>query len=127
MNAGPYSDELHKMCLAHFNEPFISFGEIARCIGYGETAVDCYIIAKDRKGVVSWHTCVGGYTWLNLLRQQGRVTSSKGETWDDLSRLDSTLALNGCPPEEEFRLDLRHDDYEGLRAPSARTESDRAS
>ena len=41
-----HSKELLDMCRAHFNEPMLSFGQVVRCIGYGETGIDCYVITK---------------------------------------------------------------------------------
>lgn len=99
--------DLQKMCEAHFNEPMISGSEIVRCIGYGETAVDCYIITRHIGGKVSWSTCVGGYVFLDRLKGQNRVTSNSGDNWDDLTRLDSLLSLNGCLREAEFITDRR--------------------
>jgi len=107
----PHSQELLDMCRAHFNEPIIASFDLMRCIGYGETGVDCYVIAKGRGGKVVWLTCVGGYTFLDRLKGQER-----GGVWDDFTRLDSLLGYNGAPKEDEFRLDLRHDDMEDQRS-----------
>lgn len=107
-------DNLEAMCRAHFNEPMISHGEIGRCIGYGETAVDCYIIVQKLRGEIVWNTCVGGYIFLNRLKGQKYIKSTSGEDWDDFTRLDSELALNGAPKQTTFRLDLRPDDWEGM-------------
>lgn len=108
-------NDMEEMCRLHFNEPMISFHEIARCIGYGETALDCYIITRHIGGKIVWNTCVGGYTFLDRLKGQEHVVSTEGENWDDFTRLDSSLALNGCPREESFLLDVRLDDFEGRR------------
>lgn len=118
MDEEPHSKELHDMARAHFNEPMIWNHELARCVGYGETAVDCYVIIRRsesgcEKGKLFWVTCVGGYTWLDRLKGQGYVKSVSGEDWDDLFRLDSDLKHNGCPREPEFILVLRHDEWEG--------------
>ncbi len=107
-----HSQELYQMAFAHFNEPFLSWGELSRVIGYGETAIDCYIIEMKRGGEVQWHTCVGGYTFLDRLKEQNAVDATNGERWDDLTRLDNELKCSGSPKQEEFRLDLRHDDEE---------------
>lgn len=112
-----HSEKLHQLALRHFNEPMLAHQEVVRCIGYGETAIDCYIIAKRPRGRVVWLTCVGGYTFLGRLKGQGYVLSTSGEEWDDLYRLDRSLELNGCPKEESFRLDLKHDDDESTPFP----------
>ena len=102
-----HSRKLLRMCKRHFNEPFLANERVARLIGYGETGVDCYIIAQhlaaafDARGKIIWHTCVGGYIFLNRLKRQGYVKSTTGEDWDDFSRLDSVLMLNGAPKQKE--------------------------
>lgn len=111
-----HNRELYEMCRAHFNEPMIAMERVVRCIGYGETAVDCYVISQSMGGKVTWHTCVGGYFWLDRLKGQDYVRSTGGEDWDDLYRLDNVLALNGAPKADAFRLELRHDDLEDYRA-----------
>jgi hypothetical protein len=102
------------MARKHFNEPMISFGKLVRCIGYSETAVDCYIIVKDIDGKETWNTCVGGYTFLDALKGQNYVKAHNGEDWDDLTRLESDLP----PKEPEFKLMLDPDDWEGMRQDS---------
>jgi hypothetical protein len=106
-----FSNELEEMCRAHFNEPAIFGFEIARVIGYGEDEMDAYVIARHPNGSQAakrcgkqeiWHTCVGGYHFLDRLKGQGYVRSTGGEDWDDLVRLDSFLALNGAPRAEQF-------------------------
>lgn len=107
-----HSQELYELALSHFNEPMLNGWDVVRCIGYGETGVDCYIIARRPRGQIVWISCVGGYTFLDRLKGQGYVISTSGEEWDDLWRLDSSLSLNGCLREEEFIIELRHDDME---------------
>lgn len=113
-----HSDELYQMCVRHFNEPMLSFDGLARCVGYGETAVDCYIIVRKKSerygepGKLIWHTCVGGYTFLTALNNQGQVLANNGEQWNDLTRLDNELTRTGAPKESEFILKLDHDDHE---------------
>lgn len=104
------SSELHAMALAHFNEPIIAMARVVRLIGYGEDERDCYLICREMYGKTVWHTCVGGYTFLDRLKGQGYVKAPNGEGWDDLTRLDSVLAINGCPHEAEFVLDIRPDE-----------------
>jgi hypothetical protein len=106
----PQMPNLRDMALEHFNEPMLSFGKLVRCIGYGETAVDCYIIVKDSSGKETWNTCVGGYTFLHGLRGQNHVKAHNGEDWDDLTRLEGELP----PKEAEFKLVLNFDDWEGF-------------
>jgi hypothetical protein len=101
---------------AHFNEPIIcGMGmEVVRCVGYGESAIDCYLIYKDQDGKLCWNTMVGGYHWLDRLKGQCMTGyGPDGEAWDDFYRIDSFLELNGCPKEPEFIVDMRHDDWEG--------------
>ncbi|MDO8683949.1 MAG: hypothetical protein Q7N50_10765 [Armatimonadota bacterium] len=116
----PHRADLHKMCVDHFNEPMISFGKLARCIGYGETAVDCYIITQLCNGEILWNTCVGGYVFLDRLKGQGYVKSTGGEDWDDLTRLESEL--REAPKKEKFLLLLDHNDWEGNLPIGARIE-----
>lgn len=104
--------ELYDLALTHFNEPMICNDEVVRLIGYGETAIDCYYIVKRARGRVFWSTCVGGNTFLDRLKGQGQVVSTTGELWDDLYRLDNSLHHRGCTKEDEFLVDLRHDDDE---------------
>lgn len=104
-------NDIQKMCLEHFNEPVLLGFDLARLIGYGEDADDCYLIVKyPHRGVV-WHTAVGGYTFLSRLKGQNFVIpnhpSFEGEVWDDFIRLDNMLALNNVPKEEKFIVDIR--------------------
>ena len=89
----------------HFNEVMLSHGELGRCIGYGEDNMDCYIIVMKERGQVIWNTCVGGYTWLTPLKGANAVRSKyTDEVWDDYTRLDSQLELNGAPKQETFKV-----------------------
>jgi len=99
-------DNLLEEAKKHFNEPILIGFDLCRCIGYAEDDDDCYLIVKRPNGPragVSWCTFVGGYTYLDCLKQQG-VTQSlhTNEIWTDYSRLDNTLELNGCEKEEKF-------------------------
>ena len=58
MSEEAHNAELLAMAAAHFNEPMICGFDVVRCIGYGETGVDCYIICRHRGGKIVWHTCV---------------------------------------------------------------------
>lgn len=98
--------DLEQMCRDHFNEPMLSSFEVVRCIGYGEDEHDCYVIMLHRGGKRTWHTCVGGYIFLDALRGQDHIITGVNE-YDDLGRLDSMLSLNGAPKQDEFLLELR--------------------
>lgn len=89
-------DKLEKMCRDHFNEPVLLHTELGRCIGYAEDERDCYIIVKSADGHVYWHTCVGGYVWLDRLKGQDPAGD-----WDDFVRVDRDLE-HRCPKEKEF-------------------------
>lgn len=104
---------IQAMCRDHFNEPIICSSEIVRLIGYGETAIDCYLICSSTKRVIYWNSAVGGYTFLGRLKGQRHVRSADDKDWDDFVRLDSLLELNGAPKVKDFIVDLRPDDYEG--------------
>lgn len=84
-------NHLEQMCRDHFNEPMI--------VRHSKNA-------ESSMGRITWCTCVGGYAFLDRLKDQDQVISTKGEHWNDFTRLDSVLALNGCPREESFMLDL---------------------
>ncbi len=96
----------HDLCLAHFNEPIICHTLVCRLIGYGEDEMDCYLICRRPDGTIFWNTFVGGYTFLDRLKGQGRVIAHNGEEWDDLSRLSSFLEFNGCPKEETLKFEV---------------------
>lgn len=93
------------MCRDHFNEPFLVAFDLVRLIGYGEDQDDAYIIYIKRGGDISRMTCVGGYTFLDCLENQGQIISSEGESWNDLYRLDIMLELNGACKVKEFILE----------------------
>lgn len=110
-------DTIREMCERHFNEPIICESEVVRLIGYGQTARDCYLICSRMRSqggysAVFWHTAVGGYMFLDLLKDQGRVTSTEGKKWNDFTRIDSLLALNGAPRVDDFILKIDLDDNE---------------
>jgi hypothetical protein len=96
-------NDLEKMCREHFNEPVLTGLQIGRLVGYGEDEHDCYLIIRyPHPNHTIWHTCVGGYIFLNTLREQGVVQAHNGERWDDLLRLDGDLQRSGIPKAEEF-------------------------
>lgn len=81
----------------HFNEPVLVGLDIGRVIGYAEDEWDCYVIIRPRNAADYWHTAVGGYIFLDFLKNQNNAG-----VYDDYIRLDSLLTLNGCKPEREF-------------------------
>jgi hypothetical protein len=93
----------------HFNEPILIGFDLCRCVGYAEDDDDCYLIIRDPREGLVWHTFVGGYVYLDSLKGKDPAESPTGEKWDDFTRLDSLLALNGAPPEEKFICELTHD------------------
>lgn len=99
----PQTTDLEKMCRAHFNEPVLLNFEVGRLVGYAEDDHDCYLIINYPNPVRTvYHTCVGGYHWLDRLRGQHLVISRDGERWDDYYRVDHALELNGAPRVENF-------------------------
>lgn len=90
-------EKLKQEALNHFNEPVLLGLEVGRLIGYGEDDHDCYWIIKRQDGTIYWHTCVGGYIWLNVLKGQGVAGN-----WDDFIRLDNQLEYNGCSKADNF-------------------------
>lgn len=94
--------DIEQMCRDHFNEPIIVGSEVVRLIGYGEDTIDCYLICSSMNRGIFWHTAVGGYTFLTLLKEQGKIISTEGEKWNDYTRLDNLLELNYAPKVEKF-------------------------
>lgn len=95
---------LYQIALAHFNEPVICNGRLARLVGYAEDEEDSYFILESKYYIhpIWYQTCVGGYTFLDVLKGQNQVVSTTGEVWDDVTRLQSDLP----PPREQFELVL---------------------
>lgn len=93
----------------HFNQPVLCSFELVRLIGYAEDDRDCYFIMKQRGGTTFWQTCVGGYIFLERLKDQDAVLSTGGEHWDDYYRADNLLELNGATKEKEFVKSIRTD------------------
>lgn len=99
----PRTTDLEKMCRDHFNEPVLLHFEVGRLVGYAEDEADCYLIINYPNPVRTvYHTCVGGYHWLDRLRGQHLVISRDGERWDDYYRIDKALELNGAPKVDNF-------------------------
>jgi hypothetical protein len=98
-------NHIEEMCREHFNEPVLLGSNLGRLIGFAEDDHDYYLIIRYPDypdGRISYHTAVGGYIFLNQLKFQDCVVSTTGEVWSDYTRMDSLLALNGSPKEEEF-------------------------
>ena len=81
---------VREMCLEHFNEPVLVTGILARLIGYGEDAHDCYLIVRflgdfSGLGQIKWYSAVGGCIFLTALKGQNLIISDSGEQWDDFS------------------------------------------
>lgn len=120
-----FDSRIRDMCMVHFNEPILTDYGVVRLIGYGETAVDCYLLCRKTRsdrarklGDVIWHTAVGGYYFLDRLKGQGYVESREGEDWDDFKRLDDRLGRNGAPKEGQFMVDLQPNELEGMTPPA---------
>jgi hypothetical protein len=104
--------QVQGFCRRHFNDVVLDGWQAVRLIGYGETAVDCYYVYLCPRRGVYWSSAVGGPATLDGLRDQGYVFSHSGEHWDNYTRLDSLLALNGAAKVNEFICDIRPDDGE---------------
>lgn len=100
-------NHIEKMCRDHFNEPIILGLEVGRLVGYAEDDCDCYLIVHkphNRGFKKVLHTAVGGYTFLNVLKDQCITHAVTGEIWTDFTRLDSELKAAGVHPVEEFQV-----------------------
>ena len=106
MNKSPVeTNPILKEFKKHFNEPVLIGLEVMRVIGYSEDDMDCYLMVQDVKGRILHHTAVGGYIFLDELKNQGHVKAHNGEDWDDLSRLDSWLTCGKAPKQDEFLIE----------------------
>ena len=103
--------ELCEEIKQRFNEPILIGLNVCRLIGYAEDSMDCYLIVKSRDRTF-WNTMVGGYTYLDCLKQQGVVTAHNGEIWNDYTRLDSELEGEGISKETEFQVVINHGEDE---------------
>lgn len=104
--------QVHAFCQRYFNKVVLDGWNAVRLIGYGETAVDCYYVYSCPHRGVYWSSAVGGPATLDALHGQGYVFSNNDEHWDNYTRLDSLLSLNGAPQVEQFVCDVRPDDFE---------------
>jgi hypothetical protein len=66
------------------------------------------MVRHPRHGKIK-HTMVGGYVYLGCLKGQEHVTSKTGEEWDDFTRLDTMLELNGAGKEQEFLCEIEEE------------------
>lgn len=97
------SEELYNLAKEHFNQPVLSFGVLARVIGYHEDDHDAYFICKTQKGEITYQTISGGYIFLQYLEHQNIVESKyTDEIWSDLTRLQYYLP----PIEAEFLVQV---------------------
>ncbi len=108
-------NDLEAMCREHFNEPVLTNLTVGRVVGYAEDDDDCYVIINYPGPKTVWHTCVGGYVFLNLLKDQHVVAAYNGERWDDFYRVDGDLARAGCPKAEKFIVESRRTTVAGER------------
>jgi len=96
-----------------FNQPALHMFEVIRVIGYGETGFDNYwIVNTPNPSKTVWVSFVCGPIPLTLLKEQDKLISSSGEVWNDYTRIDNWLELNGCQKEEKFLLVIEHDNME---------------
>jgi hypothetical protein len=96
--------DIYKELVVRHNEPMLSGEEVVRLIGYAEDHNDCYLIMHSPTRGVYWHTAVGGYMFLTMLKGQGCIRGATGEDWNDLWRLDQGLILRGVPRRDEFEV-----------------------
>jgi len=102
-------NKIYNMCVSHYNEPVLMEGQVARLVGYAEDDDDYYLLVKYPFGSRykernTWHTAVGGYIFLDKLKGQKEVVATTGDIWDDFTRLDSLLELNGAPKTNFFAM-----------------------
>jgi hypothetical protein len=99
----PRTVNFEEMCREHFNEPVLLDFEVGRLVGYGRDDCDSYLMVNHPNPARTvYHTCVGGYQWLDRLKGQHLVISRDGQRWDDFFRIDHSLELNGAPKVPEF-------------------------
>lgn len=114
----PRHPQTYEFCLEHFNEPVIDSMRVVRLIGYAETAVDCYYVVHCMERGVYWASAVGPCMHLRTLKEQDGVIARDGihdgDLWNNFTRLDSWLGLNGAPRAGAFICDIRPDDNEGM-------------
>lgn len=106
--------EILAFCQHYFNKVVLDGWNAVRLIGYGETAIDCYYIYSSPTRGIYWSSAVGSPATLDALHGQDYVFSSSGEHWDNYTRLDSFLSLNGAPPAPEFICEIKPYDLEGM-------------
>lgn len=95
-------EHTYRDALKHFNEPILIGFDLCRCVGYAEDWEDCYLIISNPHRGLAYCTMVGGYIYLDGLKGQNHVKPSSGEEWDDYTRLDDLLELNGAPKVDKF-------------------------
>lgn len=80
---------VNKICLVHQYE-------LGRCIGYRTDSMDCYYHIRRRDGSEYYASAVGYCEPLDSI--------------PGYAGLDSTFALNGCPPVPEFIISIATDE-----------------
>jgi hypothetical protein len=108
----PGHPQIYGFCQRYFNKVVLDGWDAVRLIGYGETAVDCYYIYLSPRRGIYWSSAVGGPATLDGLHGQQYILSSEGEHWDNYTRLDGLLSLNGAPPAEKFLCEININDFE---------------
>ena len=86
----------------HFNEVVISCLDLCRLVGVASDDSDFYYILKFPYGSrhsISYTSAVG-----NVMLLKGHLKDA------DYARLDRLLALNGCEPEPQVKLDWHESD-----------------
>jgi hypothetical protein len=83
----------------HFNEVVVSCLDLCRLVGVASDDSDYYYILKFPYG--SRHSIAYASAVGDVMLLKGQLKD------DDYDRLDRLLALNGCEPEEEVKLDWR--------------------
>lgn len=91
--------------MEHFNEPVLDGVEVVRLVGWGQDDMDCFFVYIGQRRGLYRSTAVCGFTPLRCLRDQSAVTSRAGEYWDDYTRIESLLSLNGVLKAPAFLLE----------------------
>lgn len=79
----------------HFNEPILVGFELVRLVGYSIDEDDFYLVYADQYGP-SKISFVGGYTYLNALKNQNMLRIDD-KVYNDFIRLDNFLEMNCVP------------------------------
>jgi hypothetical protein len=104
--------EIIKQIKKHLNEPILITFDVGRLVGFAEDSRDYYYIIKQPaypNGKILYSSCVGGFTSLRKLKNQNKVITETGEIWDDYSRLDDILTMNGASKVDEIMMSVLDD------------------